>query len=250
MTFHRSLWAVFATVTVVGPSSVAMAERSVQPQVPELEARVDAALANEETLSNVSAAVDGDVVTLSGVVSSVGVKERAAEIVLEVDGVGSIVSDLVIAGAESDAQVGQLAVALIRRYGFFSVFDDLNVEVQDGAVRLTGEVTEPHKKTDIEKLVSNIGGVREIDNQIEVLPVSGVDDRLRREIASLIYGDPLFSRYTEVTHPPIHIIVKRGRVRLTGVVISAVEREFAAMIARQVDGVRSFRNELRLESSQ
>jgi osmotically-inducible protein OsmY len=233
------------TVTLVGFSGTV----SRGWQVPQVDpAAVADALAQEESLGRLTVEVQGRVVVLRGPVSSLGAKNRAIELVLAVDGVDSVTSEVVVAEAESDEAIGELAVSLIRRYGFFSVYDDINLQVLGGAVQLTGQVTEPHKKIDVEKLVSFIGGVQAIDNQLEVLPVSGADDRLRRAIAAAIYTDRLFQKYAEVTSPPIHIIVKRGRVRLTGVVISNVEREFAAMIARQVDGVRSFRNELTVES--
>ncbi len=251
MTIYRVVSCGLLVAAIVALVTAGPTQAAAFPAVTQVDqAAVKRALAGEASLRQVSVEVRGQVVWLRGIVRSLGAKNRAIELVLAVEGVDSITSELVIAEAESDDQIGELALSLIRRYGFFSVFDDLNVEVQDGAVRLTGAVTEPYKKADIEKLVSNIGGVQAIDNRVEVLPVSGVDDRLRREIASQIYNDPLFSRYTQVTSPPIHIIVKLGRVRLTGVVISSVEREFASMIARQVEGVRSFRNELRVEARQ
>ena len=89
----------------------------------------------------------------------------------------------------------------------------------------------PYKKDDIGKRVAGIDGVREVQNNIEVLPVSSYDDQLRHRIARAIYGNPSFWNYAAMANPPIHIIVENGRVTLTGVVNSNVERMLARSLA-------------------
>ena len=239
---------LFVAALVVAAAPYVMAARLVQTQAEGVEVKVRTELVTVRAIRAVTFVVDGDVVTLNGIVGSIGVKDDLIATVLAVDGVGSILSNIEIFEAESDVKLGEQIVAFIRRYEYHSVFDDLNINVENGVVVVSGEVTEPFKKDGIEKVVSYVGGVRLVENQIEVLPVSGTDDRIRTDIAMAIYNDPLFSKYQEGNRPPIHIIVKRGRVRLTGVVLSPVERAFAGTIARQVSGVRSFRNELRVES--
>ena len=239
---------LFVTALVVAAAPYVMAERLVQTQAEGLEAKVRTKIVTERAFRAVTFVVDGDVVTLNGIVGSIGVKDDLIATVLEVDGVGSILSNVEIFEAESDVKLGEQIAAFIRRYEYHSVFDNINLTVENGVVILSGEVTEPFKKDGIEKAVSYVGGVRLVENRIEVLPVSGTDDRIREDIALRIYNDPLFSKYQAGNRPPIHIIVKRGRVRLTGVVLSPVERAFAGTIARQVFGVRSFRNELTVES--
>lgn len=116
-------------------------------------------------------------------------------------------------------------------YPQFTIFDDVSAAVTDGVVTLQGKVTMPYKKQDIERRVARIPGVTEVENRIEVLPVSQFDDELRYEVARAIYGSSAFWQYASMVNPPIHIIVDRGRVTLTGVVSSNVERMLARSLA-------------------
>lgn len=89
----------------------------------------------------------------------------------------------------------------------------------------------PYKKQDLERRVGRIDGLRELRSDLRVLPVSPYDDELRSRIARAIYGNPSFWNYAAMAHPPIHIIVERGHVTLTGVVNSNVERMLARSLA-------------------
>ena len=134
----------------------------------------------------------------------------------------------------------------VLRYSFFTVFDDVNIAIEDDAtVTLTGSVTLGHKKTEIEKRVAKLDGVTHVNNEIVLLPVSRHDDQLRYRVARAIYGNPRFWRYGASANPPIHIIVNRGHVTLTGVVASEVDRSLARALAGQFDSF-SLENELRL----
>lgn len=135
----------------------------------------------------------------------------------------------------------------VLRYPHFTIFDSVNAQIEDGVVRLTGKVTMPYKRDDIERRVSRVSGVREVENRIEVLPVSQFDDELRYSIATAIYRNPMFQSYAVMVNPPIHVIVDRGRVTLEGVVNSNVER----MLARSIAGsfaAFEIRNELKTDA--
>lgn len=121
----------------------------------------------------------------------------------------------------------------VERYTQFTIFDDVNASVKDGVVTLTGRVTMPYKRNDIAKRVAKIDGVREVSNQIGVLPVSQFDDELRYRIARAIYGHSNFWNYAIMANPPIHIVVEHGRVTLTGVVGSNLDRVLARSLANQ-----------------
>ena len=114
------------------------------------------------------------------------------------------------------------------------------------AVLLTGKVTAAAKKEEIEKRVARIDGVREVRNEIAVLPPLPSDDDLRHRVARAIYGNPTFWSYAAMSNPPIHIIVERGHVTLRGTVSSNVERTMARTLASGL-GERSLINELRTE---
>jgi hyperosmotically inducible periplasmic protein len=144
----------------------------------------------------------------------------------------------------SDAQILREISESVNRYTQLTIFDALEAGVADGHVALTGWVTMPYKKTDLETRVRSIAGVTSLDNRIEVLPVSQLDDELRFRIARAIYGHSAFWNYAAMANPPIHIIVNGGRVTLHGVVQSNVERQLARSLAT---GFGSFevKNELK-----
>ena len=132
----------------------------------------------------------------------------------------------------------------IYRYAYFTMFDDVKVAIEDdGIVRLTGSVTEPYKKDEIGKRAARVDGVSKVDNAIEVLRVSRVDDELRLRVAHAIYGHPSFQHYSRASEP-IHIVVERSDVTLTGVVDTEVEKNLALWLARQF-GAFSVTSELR-----
>lgn len=130
-----------------------------------------------------------------------------------------------------DFQIFQGVARQVQQYVNFTVFDSVNASVQDGVVTLTGKVTMPFKVQDLTRRVSRVDGVRRIDNQIQVLPVSRYDDELRLRIARAIYGNPSFWHYASMANPPIHIVVEQGRVKLEGTVNSHVERMLAQSLA-------------------
>jgi hyperosmotically inducible periplasmic protein len=121
----------------------------------------------------------------------------------------------------------------VLRYSRFTIFDSVHADVDEGVVTLTGKVTMPFKSNDIAKRVARVNGVREVNNRIEVLPVSIHDDELRYRIARAIYGNSSFWNYAAMANPPIHVIVERGHVTLEGVVNSNVERMLARSLASQ-----------------
>jgi osmotically-inducible protein OsmY len=129
----------------------------------------------------------------------------------------------------------------------YTIFDDVSASVEDGVVRLTGRVTLPLTAKELERRVARVPGVRRVDARIGVLPVSSLDDDLRYSIARAIYGNPNFWGYAAMATPPIHIVVERGHVTLTGVVSSDVDRMLARSLASSF-GAFSVRNELRTDA--
>ena len=202
----------------------------------------------KERIESVQVSVESGIVVLEGRVRNVFAKDKAVEIALAQAGVDEVQVDLDVFAVEGDEQLGEEIVKQIRRYGRFTVFDDASAHIQEGRVTLFGFVTEPYKKTDIEKRMHGVPGIRSFANEIEVAPVSPWDDRLRQLLASRLYRDSLFSAFASMPIPPIHILVKHGRVRLTGVVNSQLARQKAEFIIRGTLGVFSVENQLRLGS--
>jgi osmotically-inducible protein OsmY len=150
-------------------------------------------------------------------------------------------------GERGDEVLAEIIVSKLQRYVFYTVFDDVEVRVADGIVTLTGFATMPFKAEGIARMAGRVEGVREVQNRIEVLPLSSMDDALRHAIASRIYNDPMFWRYAIHVNPPIHVIVKHSRVILTGVVDSQLEWLKAELLAREELGVLGVENRLRIE---
>jgi hyperosmotically inducible periplasmic protein len=130
-----------------------------------------------------------------------------------------------------DDEVFKDVSTTVLAYPQFTIFDAVSAVVGDGVVTLTGKVTMPFKKLDIGKRVAKVSGVKHVENRISVLPTSQFDDELRYAVARAIYGSSAFWHYASMANPPIHIIVEGGRVTLTGVVASNVERMMARSLA-------------------
>jgi hyperosmotically inducible protein len=137
----------------------------------------------------------------------------------------------VFAGQRKDLSIFRDISDQVNRYTQFTIFDNVEADVTNGRVVLTGEVTMPYKKDDIERRVRAVDGVAAVENRVEVLPVSTMDDELRYRIARAIYGNSAFWNYAAMANPPIHIVVKSGRVTLVGVVNNNVERMLARSLA-------------------
>ncbi len=134
---------------------------------------------------------------------------------------------------------------------FYGVFDNLAYKVDpDGTVTLLGQVARPVLKSDAENVVKKIEGVPRVVNNIEVLPPSSADDRIRRAVYRAIYGNPALSEYQVRAVPPIHIIVKNGHVTLEGAVARAMDKQIAGAQANSVPGIFSVTNNLVVEEDE
>ena len=132
---------------------------------------------------------------------------------------------------------------------WFGVFDNIAFKVDGSSVTLLGQVVRPSLKSDAENAVKHIEGVEKVDNQIEVLPTSPMDDRLRMELYRAIYGYPALEKYALGVQKPIRIIVKNGHVALEGVVDSEADKNLGGLRANGVPGIFSVTNNLHVESS-
>ena len=130
----------------------------------------------------------------------------------------------------------------------YDIFDNLAYKVDGSTVTLLGQVHDAFLKDAAEATVKHIEGVEHINNQIEVLPVSQNDDRIRREVARAIFNDPRLNIYAIQSVPPIHVIVKNGHVTLEGVVRNQTDKDAAGIRANGVPGVFSVQNNLQVES--
>jgi hyperosmotically inducible protein len=129
----------------------------------------------------------------------------------------------------------------------YSVFDNFAFQVEGSKVTLLGQTIRPTLKSQAERVVKGLEQISEVDNRIEVLPVSPNDDRIRQDVFRAIYYHPTFTRYAFQAVPPIHIIVKNGDVTLEGIVAAKGEKDIAGLQANGVAGVFSVTNNLQVE---
>ena len=146
-----------------------------------------------------------------------------------------------------DLQVFNDIADQVNRYTQLTIFDSISADVNDGRVVLSGWVTMPYKRDDIEKRARKVEGVTSVENKIGVLPVSQFDDELRFRIARAIYSNSSFWQYATMANPPIRIVVNRGHVSLEGVVQSNVERMLARSLASGF-GAFEVKNDLKTDA--
>ena len=263
----RTLGRIVGLVAVLGMASIAAGQPLSDQQISR---QLVDRLAKNDAFQNVRVSVQEHIVSLTGTVPSLWAKTTAIANARQTAALRSVMSDaLTIESAESDGAIAKQIGKQIRRvsipgplgphagadieeaiYGhtgnsFYGIFDYVNGWIDDGVVALTGYVTHKYKAGKMVELVSRVQGVREIQNQIEALPVSSFDDQLRARIARRIYGNVLTPHVRIAA--PLHIIVNNLRVTLAGTVFSEVEKRQAEHIARQTFGVLSLQNNLEVE---
>lgn len=150
--------------------------------------------------------------------------------------------------SDANLQLFKAVQKQVLRYTHFTIFDSVHIALNDGDVELTGKVTMPYKRTDLEERVAKVSGVRSVKNRIAVLPVSRFDDELRFRIARAIYSNANFWGYGSMVNPPIHVIVEHGRVTLEGVVNNNTDRMIARSIASSFTSIGPVTNALKTEA--
>jgi hyperosmotically inducible protein len=193
----------------------------------------------------------GGVATLTGAVDSYGVKLDAEHAARKQEDVTQVVNQIRVDTDDvRPLQIVTQARKEIVTYPFYTIFDWIVLEVQGNDLIVSGQVTDPFKKTDIGNFLAHVRGVADLKNNLQVLPVSDYDSGLRIAIARAIYGDPYFVNYADQALPSIHIIVDNGNVTLEGVVNSEVDRAKAQEDARFAATFFSLTNKLRVETKQ
>jgi hyperosmotically inducible protein len=127
---------------------------------------------------------------------------------------------------------------------YYGVFDNLAYKVEGDTVTLYGQVVRPSTRSDAARRVARIKGVERVVNNIEVLPLSGFDDRIRAESYRAIFNTSSLYRYAMGANPSLHIVVNRGHVTLEGIVGTRMDKQLAEFAARSVPGVFSVTNNL------
>ena len=204
---------------------------------------------NKKQFKDVKVTVENGIATLTGTVDPYEYKMDADKRVHKVKGVTAVRDDIQVAGPEIPDQ--QLQAKLTEklaydRVGYGNAFNAISVSVENGVVTLGG-----HARTDVDKdsalaLVSTYPGVKDVSDNIEVDPVSMMDDETRMAVARAVYGFPSLNRYAIDPARPIRISVQNGHVELSGVVDSQADKDAANIRANGVPGVFSVKNDLQV----
>ncbi len=232
-----------------GLAAASGSDAAAQAQADNPAAGDAAARLNKKQYKNVTVKVENGIATLSGAVDLFEYKADAEKSVHKARGVTAVRNLIEVAGptvpdAELQAKLGEKLA--YDRVGFGNAFNSITLSVRNGVVTLGG-----HARTDVDKdsalaLVSTYPGVKDVIGEIDVDPVSIMDDRTRLEVARAIYGYTSLSRYAIDPAKPIRISVQNGNVELYGVVDSQADKDVAFLRANGVPGVFSVKNYLQV----
>lgn len=208
---------------------------------------------DKKQFKNVKVTVDSNgIASLQGTVDLYEYKTDADRRVHKVKGVKAVRNEIEVAGPNVPDQELQQKLGeklAYDRVGYGNLFNAITVGVHDGVVTLGG-----HARTDVDKdsaiaLVATYPGVKDVNNEIEVDPVSMMDDQTRMAVARAVYGASTLNKYAIDPAKPIRISVQNGHVELSGVVDSKADKDMANIRANQVPGVFSVQNDLQVAGS-
>jgi hyperosmotically inducible protein len=245
MTMRNKL-PILALSVVLGAGMVWAGPPTVDtPTMDGIQSRLEHAKVNQH--GDVQVTYDHGVATLTGTVDNLGSKLDAEKAARKAPGVTQVVDNIQVrAQGLDDQQIARQAYHEVLMYYAYGIFDYVTPEVQNGTLVVNGYVTQPFKKVDLGRIFERVKGVSEVQNNLEVLPNSQFDDRLRLQLARAIYGNPYFTPYRSLAQPPIRIIVKNLHVTLEGVVNSNMDRTEAGMVANTTGLSFSVTNNLRV----
>jgi hyperosmotically inducible protein len=213
----------------------------------EIEGKVSQQFAQKDAFHNVRASVEDGIVTLTGTVDLYQQKLDAAKKARKPAHVQGVRNLIAVQGknvpdAELNAQLNRKLY--YDRLGYDNVFNFVTASALNGEVTLSGETRTPYDRDSALSIASAMPGVKDVENDIKVSPVSNFDDSIRLSATRAIYRDPVLGRYGIDPARPIRIVVDNGHLSLYGVVASKMDKQVAGMRASQVFGVFSVQNNL------
>lgn len=243
-----------AAAVAVAPRASWAAGSGARPAMGQADvASAAASKIDKKQFKDVKVTVDNGIATLTGSVDLYEYKADADKRVQKVKGVSAVRNEITVAGpdvpdSELQAKLGEKLQ--YDRVGYGNVFNAISLSVQNGTVSLGG-----HARTDVDKdsaiaLVSTYPGVKDVVSDIEVDPVSIMDDRLRMAVARAVYGYSSLNRYAIDPAKPIRISVQNGKVELYGMVDSKADKDTAYIRANGVPGVFSVKNYIQVAGQQ
>jgi hyperosmotically inducible protein len=202
---------------------------------------------------DVRASVEDGIVTLQGTVPLYADKERAYQKIHNKDHVQGVRNLIVVSGPQvPDAQLRSRLADKLRydRIDQGITFNSFGLQVNNGVVTISGDARTPVDAESALAIVENTPGVKDVRDEIKILPTSPMDDETRIAVARAIYGDPTLQKYAIDPQRPIRIVVEHGHVTLYGVVDSPMDKQIAEMRAKQVPNVFSVTDKLTVAGAQ
>jgi hyperosmotically inducible periplasmic protein len=251
---NRRFIPLLALVLGVSVSALPYAVAAAQPAQNDnnLQAEVTNKALNKSNLKGVQATAHDGVVTLTGTVPLFGMKQEADKRTHKIKGVQAVSNEIQVTGANlSDSVLEAKLVKAISydRVGYGTTpFNAISVQVQDGTATLSGHAYGPVDASSAIALAAYTPGVKNVVNEVQVDPVSPMDDRSRMQLFRTIYGFPTLSKYAMDPAKPIRISVQNGRVTLYGVVDSEMDKDVAGIRANTVPGIFKVTNDLKVAS--
>jgi hyperosmotically inducible periplasmic protein len=230
---------------VTPPASYALGQNA------QTDNNIQAQLQNDlKKYKDIQISVKNGVVDLEGTVKDFATKEQIDNKVHRTKNVVAVRNKLKIAGAGevSDAQLQQNIVKKLQydRVGYGNAFNAISVNVQDGVVTLAGNALGPVAADSAVSLASHFPGVQDVINNIQVDPLSPMDNQSRLAVYRAIYGYPSLNKYALDPAQPIRITVVNGNVTLNGVVNSQADKNTAGIRANSVPGIFKVTNNLQV----
>lgn len=242
MSLHQGCVGALAAGVFLSATTCWSGQSQTTPTDDGVRAQIEQRLA-DRSMSGLTVTVSQGVATVEGTVVSAWARSQACEQPRSVNGVASIDCNVTVRRGPSDRVIMREVERRIQDYAFYTIHDNVEVAVKDGCVTLTGEMMADARARTVGDIAARVPGVVEVDNFVRTMVLSPRDDVIRYEIAGRIYSNLVFA-YEEIPSS-VHIVVEKGRVKLTGTVPSELERQMAEMLASAVPGVVRVENRLR-----
>lgn len=206
---------------------------------------VEAELQKDGALRRLEVLVAGTEVTLMGLVRTFWEKSEALRRTFEASGVSTVASQIEVPRAEDDQDLTEDVIKAIQRYSYYTMWDQVDFRVNEGAVIVTGRVTPVRDKAgELFERIAKVRGVQDVQMNLEPLPAGRSDERIRNAIARQLFLNPHFERFRTMRNPPFHIIVDNGIVTLLGYAQSQIDKLEMQRIVAQTLGVLRVENQL------
>jgi len=217
----------------------------------QIQADVTKLLSSKDKWKGVTASTEDAIVTLNGSLKILIDKIDLGKKVDKIKNVNGVRNHIEISGSASDVELKEKLADKLRydRVGYGILFNNLTLDVQNGVATIGGQVRDYPSRDSAIAVATTMPGVKDVVDNIEVLPTSGMDDDLRIRVARAIYGNNVLSRYALDPQKPIRIVVDNGHVSLYGVVDSAMDKQIAVTQAKSVPNVFSVEDHLMVATS-